>query len=208
MRIDKKETLTTVFVSALVLSNILSAKLVAIGWMVVPGGILCYAITYLISDVIGELYGKAQANKTIVYGLIGQTICSILLTITLLLPAANEAVGAAYNTALKSSLWFTVASIISYITSQAIDIRLFHGIRSKLKENKRYKWVWNNVSTIASQAVDTIVYVVIAFGIGLSYFESGAALLWQMILSQFIVKVVLAIADTPFFYLLTRRGEK
>lgn len=210
LRKDRCEWLTAVYVSTLVLSNVLSVKLITISKLIVPGGVFCYAITYLMSDVVGELYGKEQAQKMLKYGLVCQVICSALIGLTVLLPSAN-AQGEIINTVLKSNVWFTLAGLIAYIISQTIDVALFHRIREKLiDKGKGWKWVWNNVSTIISQAVDTVIYLVISFGIGMGYLwsaEQGAVLL-QMMLSQFIVKVVLAIADTPIFYILTRRRGK
>lgn len=207
---DKHFLLVTVFVSVLVVSNVLNAKLLQIGCLAVPGGVICYAITYLMSDVIGELYGKECAGRTVVYGLICQIFCTILISISLLIPSLDVAMDEAYKKALGANAWFTIAGLLAYVVSQEIDIALFHSIRRKmLQKGAKHKWVWNNVSTIVSQAVDTVIFIGVAFGMGQGYFweaELRAALL-QMCFSQYFIKVVLAIVDTPFFYLLTREKK-
>lgn len=203
MRPDKKELLFAVFVSALVLSNILAAKIITVNRLNISGGILCYCITFLISDIIGELYGKDEAKKAVVCGFICQLVCLVLIGITLYLPAANEKTGEAFDRVLKNNVWFTVASLAAYIISQTLDVKIFHSI--KAKSNKR-KWLRNNLSTFISQAADTVIYITAAFGIGLKITDFG--ILFQLIISQYIVKAVLALIDTPFFYLLTRRGKQ
>lgn len=207
---DKHFLLATVFVSALVASNVLSAKLLQIGCLVVPGGVICYAITYLMSDAIGELYGKEYAGRTVVYGLICQILCALLIGITLLIPSSDITIGEAYKKTLGTNVWFTIAGLLAYVVSQEIDITLFHSIRRKMiQKGAKHKWVWNNVSTIVSQAVDTVIFIGVAFGMGQGYFFETElrAVLLQMCLSQYLVKVVLAIVDTPFFYLLTKEKE-
>lgn len=203
MKNDKRELYTGVFVSALVLSNILSAKLLAIGPVIVPGGVLCYAVTYLMTDVIGERYGREQAEKTVLYGLVCQVICTALIALTCALPGTDGAEDAAFDEVFRSGVWFTVAGIAAYLVSQSVDVVLFHAIRDRMMaKGKRCKWLWNNISTLVSQMVDTIVYVGIGFGL---VQRSPIGLLVQMAVGQMIVKAALAIADTPIFYFLTRK---
>ena len=195
------------FVSALVTSNVLSAKLIVLGPLTVPGGVVCYAVTYLMSDVAGELYGRERSGRMLKYGFICQVLCSALTALTILLQSAD---GEQFDMLMRSNMWFTAASLAAYLVSQSVDVGLFHFIRRRmLIHGKRRKWVWNNVSTIVSQATDTAVYVLTAFGIGMGYlWDAGQyALLWQMMLGQMLVKAALAIADTPLFYLLTKRKE-
>ena len=199
------------FVAALVISNVLSAKLIQLGPLTVPGGVVCYGVTYLMTDILGELYGKETASRTVIYGLLCQIVCTLLIGLTLLLPATDKEIGEAYKVALGMNGWFTIAGLLSYVVSQMLDVEIFHGIRGRLiKKGSKYRWVWNNVSTIFSQAVDTVVFLGIAFGFGMEYlFEAELrVVLWRMMGSQYLVKVILALADTPVFYLLTRNTEK
>lgn len=201
-----KDILIALFAALLVLSNILSVKLISIGSFVVPGGIVCFAITFLISDVINELYGKSTGKRAVYIGFIAQIFCSALIALTTILPSANTDTTTAFNLIMKVNFWSVAASLISFMCASLVDIKIFHTLRARL--DGKYKWIWNNVSTIIGQILDTVIYVTIAFGIGHSLlFESNAfAVLGGMMLGQIIVKVVLALVDTPFFYLLTRES--
>ena len=73
--------------------------------------------------------------------------------------------------------------------------------------NPRWRWIWNNASTMTSQIIDTVVFVGIAFGIGFGWLFDSAMLpqLGAMMVGQYLIKFILATLYTPFFYLLTRR---
>ena len=199
-RKDNINLLCQVFVGLLVMSNILSAKLLTLGPFIVPGGILCYALTFLMLDVIGERYGEEQAKRTVLCGLFVQIICALLVQIVVWIPGQSST---NFDKALQGNWWFTLAGLVAYIISQTIGVKIFHGLRNKLiAKKKEWKWLWENISTILSQTVDTIIFIGIAYGIGL-----GAN--WEtikiMFISQVAIKTALAIIDTPIFYLLTRR---
>jgi uncharacterized integral membrane protein (TIGR00697 family) len=208
MKLKKnRDLLTALFAVLLVLSNILSVKLIPIGTVLLPGGILCFALAFLISDVINELYGKQAGKQAIYIGFIAQIFCSCLIALTTLLPSADPKTAQAFNLILKVNFWSVLASLISFLCASFVDLKVFHCLKSRLKSN--YKWVWNNLSTIIGQILDTIIYVSIAFGIGHNLFAAQDAfnILSQMILGQIVVKVILALLDTPLFYLLTKEKK-
>lgn len=200
-----KEVLTALFAALLVLSNILSAKLIPIGPVLIPGGIICFAAAFLISDVINELYGKELGKQAIFIGFVTQIVCSSLIALTVILPGVDSEMAAAFDLVMKVNFWSVVASLISFLSASFIDLKIFHTIKSKL-QNPKYKWVWNNLSTIIGQLVDTTIYVIIAFGLGhgLLWTQTAITTLGLMILGQFTVKTILAILDTPIFYWLTK----
>ena len=189
------------FVSALILSNILSYKIITIGWLSVPGGVVCYAVTFLMGDIIGEKYGKKASRDVMLYGLVCQIICSALIGLTLVLPSTNKE----FNSLLSFSIYSAIASLVSYIVAQTVDILIFHKIRDKLSANSKFKFVWNNISTITAQILDTLIFVFIAFGL---FGGLGIKILLNMILSQILVKTILALLDTPLFYLFTRNKKQ
>ena len=189
----------------LVISNVLSSKLINLGFVSIPGGIVCYAITYLATDIINEIWGSKHANRAVIYGLISQVIACSLIFLTQVLPAADQATQSAFEVILGNNFFFVVASLVSYIISQLLDVYLFQ----KLRQATRYKWIRNNVSTIVSQAVDSIVYLTIAFGIGYMWlFNGNIGVLVKMFAGQLLVKIALALLDTPFFYLFTRKVKE
>lgn len=203
---DKLVIVNAIFVVSLVISNVVSAKILQLGPLQVPGAALCYCITFLCTDIIGELFGKEQANKTVMLGFVCQCLASALILFTQFLPCADYAVetSQAYNTLLGTNWKFFLASMTAYFISQKLDVYIFHGIRDKYiakhGSTKGGRWIWNNVGTMTSQLVDTIIFITIAFA-------GTVPDLKVMIISQYVFKVGLALLDTPFFYLFTSRRE-
>ncbi len=204
-RKDDNAFLTAVFVTALVLSNILGAKLLTFGPVSVPGGVLCYAVTFLVVDVIGQRSGKQVAERTVLIGLFCQLLAVFLIGLTLCLPTSDSEIGRAFQTALGFNRWFVLGGVLAYLVSQTIDVKIFHSIKDRLEgKGKTCKWVWNNASTLVSQAIDTVIFIGVAFGFGM---RMPFVQLGWLALSQYLVKMILALLDTPIFYILTRSRE-
>ena len=206
-----------VFVVALVISNVVTAKLFATGInlfgspLTLPGAALCYAITFLATDVIGEIWGKKEANRTVRWGFVGQVVATLLIVMTQYLPAADPEAQAAYERLLGQNWIFVIGSMVAYFASQSWDVFFFHKIRDKFiakhGSTDGGRWIWNNASTMTSQIIDTVLFIGISFGIGFGWFFDRAMWpsLFAMMLGQYALKFILAALDTPFFYLLTRR---
>ena len=200
MKLNKLIVLNGFFVMSLLVSNVTASKIISIGNLIVPAAVVAYAITFLCTDVIGELYGKEEANKTVRLGFILQLFSIGLLYVAIKLPPAPFIVeyNEVFQQVLGQSLRVVIASLIAYTISQFNDVYIFH----KLKDihGSKHKWLRNNLSTITSQLIDTSIFITIAFyGI--------VPNLWALILGQFTIKVVLALLDTPFFYLLTKKSS-
>ena len=204
--------LITLFVSALITSNIISSNGMIftnlyIGniQLLAPAAVLAYAITFLMTDIIGQIWGKKQANFTVLCGFIAQCLCTILIYFTPII-FKRWFVGSDTYTALNSLGWFTIGSLVAYSCSQTWDVFIFHKIKDWAKDKfgeekyNKQRWLWNNGSTMTSQIIDTIIFIGIGFGIGLHM--SGNDLLGLMI-GQYCIKFVIALLDTPFFYLFT-----
>lgn len=208
-----------VFVVALVISNVVTAKLFATGInlfgspLALPGAALCYAITFLATDVIGEIWGKDEANRTVRWGFIGQVLATILIILTQKLPASDPEAQAAYDRLLGQNWIFVIGSMVAYFASQSWDVFFFHKIRDKYiakhGNTAGGRWIWNNGSTMTSQIIDTVLFIGISFGIGFGWlFDPQMHIsLLSMMIGQYVLKFILAALDTPFFYLLTRRGR-
>lgn len=203
--------LTIIFVTSLIVSNIVTGKLVCTGFyfmnnqMVLPGAMFCYALTFLMTDVIGEIWGKQEANDCVKLGLIAQVIALVLIQLTKYLPSYDINMQNAYNMVLGQGWIYVIASLIAYWTAQSWDVFIFHKIRNIFKGNSCYKWIWNNVSTMTSQMIDTLIFITIAFGLGYGWLWDKPKMLLLMVIGQYLFKFILAVLDTPFFYLLTRR---
>lgn len=209
--------LRMIFAVSLVVSNVVTAKLVRTGitlfgtQLTVPGAVLCYAITFLMTDVIGEIWGKKEADKTVLQGFICQTIATILIVLTGFLPTDNDEMQTAYNALLGQNYVFVIGSLVAYFASQSWDVWVFHKIRNryiaKHGSTAHGRWIWNNASTMTSQIIDTVLFIGISFGIGFGWLFNKEMLptLSAMMVGQYGVKLILAALDTPFFYLLTRK---
>ena len=211
--------LNTLFTTALVISNVVTAKLFRTGMtlfgtdLILPGAAICYACTFLITDVIGEIWGRAQAAKSVLYGFASQIFASALIWMTEKMPAADPSMQEAYHRLLGLNMLFVTASLIAYFASQLWDIWLFHKVRDwylhKHGGTTAARWIWNNVSTITSQIIDTVLFIGIVFGIGFRWFWKSE--MWTplaaTIVGQYLFKFLLAILDTPIFYLLTRNSR-
>ncbi len=186
--------LTAFFVVSLVISNIIAGKVVQIGWIEIPAAVIAYPVTFICTDVVGEIWGKKEANFLVRLGFMVQMFSLALIYAAVFLPPAPYMAGFqdSFSVTLLSSGRFVLASMAAYLIAQTVDVELFHWVKGRF----RPKWMRNNM-TIFSQLIDTTIFITIAF-IGV------VPNLLVMIASQYIVKVVITIADTPLFYYLTR----
>lgn len=201
------------FAVGLVISNVVTAKLIMTGislfgvMVTLPGAALCYAITFLMTDVIGEIWGKKEANTTVLLGFICQVLASVLIIFTKYLPAVDPATQDAYNMILGQNYIFVIGSLVAYFASQTWDVWVFHKIRDRFEHEHSKRWIWNNASTMTSQIIDTVLFIGISFGFGFGWFfdRSMWPTLGAMMIGQYVLKFILAACDTPFFYLMTRK---
>ena len=190
--------LNGIFITSLLIANVVSAKIVTFGGLVIPAAIVAYPLTFLMTDVIGEIWGKEQANQSVKLGFICQLISLILIGLAIILPVAPFADNQAeFKGIMAQSFRVVAASLVAYYCSQSWDVWVFHKIREKGTGNK---WLRNNLSTMTSQIIDTAIFITIAF-IG------TVPNIWVMIGSQYLIKCIYALLDTIPFYYLTRGSE-
>lgn len=189
--------LNTLFATAVVMANVTAAKIIQVGWFVTTSGMFAYAATFLITDIIDEIWGKKEAHRAIWYGFWAQILALIISGTALALPVAPFAKeGHVHLSAvLGQSFRVVLASMVAYWLSQSWDVFIFTKL-GKLTKGK-HKWLRNNLSTVGSQLLDTAIFITIAF-------YGRVPNIWQMIISQWLLKMICALLDTPFFYLLTR----
>lgn len=190
--------LNGIFITSLLIANIVSAKIVTFGGLVIPAAIVAYPLTFLMTDIIGEIWGKQQANQSVKLGFICQLTSLVLIGLAILLPVAPFADNQAeFKGIMSSSFRVVAASLIAYYCSQSWDVWIFHKIREKGTGNK---WLRNNISTMTSQIIDTAIFITIAF-------YGTVPNIWVMIGSQYLIKCIYALLDTIPFYYLTRGSE-
>jgi uncharacterized integral membrane protein (TIGR00697 family) len=188
--------LATLFVTCLITANIITVKLISVWGWVVPAGIIAYPLTFLFTDVITELYGRKTASRVVWLGF-GASILMVILVIGagLLKPAAIWEGQAAYESVLGMVPRIVLASMIAYLVSQHHDVFAFSFWRRKTKA--RFLWLRNNASTMVSQALDTGLFITIAF-----WGTVPNNILVNMLVTQYVIKLVIAALDTPFCYLM------
>ena len=193
--------LNGLFITSLLIANVVSSKIVYFWGLTVPAAIVAYPLTFLMTDVIGEIWGKEEANRTVKIGFICQIISLFLIVIAIFLPIAPFADNQReFNLILGSSFRVVVASMCAYLCSQTWDVWIFHKIRdmyiSKFGSRVGGRWIWNNVSTMTSQIIDTAIFITVAF-------YGVVPDIYEMIFSQYCIKLIYAALDTVPFYLMT-----
>ncbi|WP_425446919.1 queuosine precursor transporter [Dethiothermospora halolimnae] len=185
--------LSCLFVTLLVVSNIIASKIMIIGGLMGPAAVLCYAFTFAISDTMAEVWGKEKTTYIVRLGFLASIVAAILIKVAIAMPASpfwkNQS---EYSLILGSNIRMVIASMLAYLASQHHDIWAFHFWKGKTKG--KYLWIRNNMSTLISQIIDTVIFILVAFyGLGMP--------LLTMIRDQYILKIIIAIGDTPLVYL-------
>ena len=196
---DNLILISAIFIMSLLVANVVAGKVVDLFGFIVPAAVVAYAITFLCTDVVGEIWGKEEANKLVKVGFISQVFALILITLAMKLPPAvfAQEYSSQFNVVLGQSARVVFSSLTAYLISQFNDVFIFHKLKEKTKG--KHKWLRNNLSTMTSQLIDTAIFITIAF------YGEVPNLAW-MIFSQYFIKFCLALLDTPFFYFLTRKN--
>lgn len=160
-------------------------------------GILPYPITFLITDLISEIYGKKKANQVVTAGIFASFFSMGILRMANVVPAlSNSPVDdATFQTVFALSPVAVLASMMAYLGAQFVDIRLYHFWKKLTKG--RMLWLRNNFSTFSSQFIDTFSVISLLSLFGVLEWD----LFWGLVLSGFLFKVFVAALDTPLLYL-------
>ncbi|MEC9195084.1 MAG: queuosine precursor transporter [Bacteroidota bacterium] len=206
--------LAALFITSLVVSNLIFQKFFY--WYPFDGkifgsrlfelsvGILPYPITFLITDLISEIYGKIAANRVVTAGIFASFFSMGILLIANYVPAMESSPvdNATFTQVFSLSPLAVLASMIAYLLAQFVDIRIYH-FWKKLTDGKML-WLRNNFSTFASQFLDTFSVVCLLSVFGVLPWD----LFFGLVLSGFIFKVIVALLDTPILYLLVWMFKK
>lgn len=200
--------LAALFITSLVVSNLIFQKffywypfqstLFGSQLFELSVGILPYPITFLITDLISEIYGKEKANQVVVAGIFASFFSMAILLMADAVPAMDSSPidDNTFKKVFSLSPLAVLASMLAYLAAQFIDIRIYHFW--KQLTGGRMLWLRNNFSTFSSQFLDTFLVVGL-----LSIFKILPwDLFWGLVLSGFLFKVLVALLDTPLLYLL------
>ena len=195
------------FMTSLVVSNLIFKKffyyypfdvsIFGVKLFEISVGILPYPITFLITDLISEIYGKKKANEVVVGGIIASFFAMGILFIANMVPATDwsPVTYTLFSKVFGSAAIAVFASMMAYLLAQFIDIQIYH--YWKRLTGGKHLWLRNNCSTFLSQLVDTstVLLLLCAFG------EIEWDLFVGLLLAGFLFKVFIAALDTPFLYL-------
>ena len=161
-----------------------------------------YSSIFFATDLLSERYGKQEATRAVMIGFLVSIIFIVMVSLSLFyLPATSpetspialrmhEATATLFNFTPR----FVIGSLLAYFISQRFDVWIFHVLKNRTQGN--HLWLRNNVSTVLSQAIDTLIYgLVVWWGI-VDLFTA-----MQLALAKYFFKVIIAIIDTPFIYL-------
>ncbi|MBT8395224.1 MAG: queuosine precursor transporter [Flavobacteriaceae bacterium] len=199
--------LGALFITSLVVSNLIFQKffywypfnieIFGTKLFEISVGILPYPITFLITDLISEIYGKKRANDVVIAGIFASFFSMLIVytanavSATTWSPVGDDM----FKTVFGSTAIAVFASMMAYLLAQFIDIHIYHFWKRLTKG--RHLWLRNNFSTFLSQFVDTFAVLFLLCSFGKIEWSNFSGLL----VSGFVFKVLVAMTDTPFLYL-------
>ena len=159
-------------------------------------GILPYPITFLITDIISEVYGKKKANQVVTAGIFASFFSLLIVYVSSAVPATDWSPidDTLFDKVFGATAVAVFASMMAYLIAQYVDISIFH-FWKRLTKGK-HLWIRNNFSTFLSQFIDTFTVLLLLCSFG----KIDWALFGPLLLSGFLFKVLIAACDTPFLY--------
>ena len=193
--------LAGIFIASLVSCNLIFQKFFTwspfgIYTFEISVGILPYPITFLVTDLISELYGQKKADQVVISGLIASVFIMVVVLIANAVPSTpwSPVSDDLFQKVFGLQGFAVFASMVAYLSAQFIDVRIFH-FWKKLTKGK-HLWLRNNGSTVVSQFVDTAAVLVLLCATGAIEWERFLPLLEN----GFLFKVLVALIDTPIIY--------
>lgn len=195
--------LAALFITSLVVSNLIFQKFFywdffGLYTFKISVGILPYPITFLITDLISEIYGKKKANQVVMVGIFASFFSMAIIYVANNVPAIDTSpIGdELFTKVFGLSPIAVLASMIAYLFAQFIDIRIFHFWKDYT--NGKHLWLRNNFSTFTSQFIDTLTVLLLLCSFGVLPWN----IFYDLLISGFLFKVLIALLDTPVLYLV------
>jgi uncharacterized integral membrane protein (TIGR00697 family) len=193
--------LAGLFICSLVVSNLIFQKFFVwdffgIYTFEISVGILPYPITFLITDLISEVYGKKKANQVVTAGIFASFFSLLIVYLANSVTATewSPVSDSLFTLVFGATVVAVFASMMAYLLAQYIDIHIFHFWKRVTKG--KHLWLRNNFSTFSSQFVDTFTVLFLLC----SFNKISWDLFGSLLLSGFLFKVIVAAIDTPFLY--------
>jgi len=182
------------FVAVLMIANTTAGKLITVGPLVVSAALIIFPLSYILGDILTEVYGYKATRKVVWTGFAALALMSLMYWVIQILPYPpfweNQA---AYETILGAVPRITLASMIAYFCGEFINSFILS--KMKVWMNGKHLWVRTIASTVAGEGVDTILFMFVAF-VGLIPLEA----ILILIASEYVIKVAYEVAATPLMY--------
>lgn len=175
-----------------ILGSFIGNKQVALGPLAVEAGIFSFLLLVVLASATSELYGKATANRMVLWGFVPLILSMAIVALVLALPAADKMEPArleAFNTILGQAPRLMVAGLIAYGISQLLNVTIFNALRGRTGEGKMVA-VRGAIASALSQIIDTLLFITISF--------LGVFPIANLLMGQMLAKVVLSIVLVPF----------
>jgi queuosine precursor transporter len=188
---------------AVIIANIQVIKTVQLFGLTSSLGNIVYATSFLATDILSENHGKKDAGKAVGIGFLSLVSLTLFMNIALWFePASIDFSQESMETLYALLPRIALASFVAYGVSQAHDVWAYAWLKRR-RPDSRWIWLRNNASTMISQAIDSLIFVAIAF-IGIV----PAREFWEIALTTYVLKWIVAAADTPLVYLAARWHRK
>ncbi len=194
--------MAVLFVTCLVVANIIIVKLISLGPIILPAGIVIFPFNYIFGDILTEVYGYRQARRVIWLGFICNFVAVVAFWVVGFLPGAPGWDGqSAYERILGNTPRFLGASFLAYIAAEFAN----SFVLAKMKIWTGGKWLWTRTigSTVVGQGLDTVVFLGIAF-----WGAMPLNVLGVLILSHWLAKTTYEALATPLTYAIVNFLKK
>ncbi|MDA3900103.1 MAG: queuosine precursor transporter [Spirochaetes bacterium] len=194
-KIFGKKGLYALIVANIILCNIQVTKTIQLFGFVVTLGNVLYGSIFLATDLLSEFFGKKEARRGVILGFFFMVFMTVVMQFALYFVPTQDgrAVHEALATIFSVMPRIAIGSLAAYLLSQLHDVWAFNYWKNKTAGKKL--WLRNNLSTLVSQAIDSLIFCLIAF------WGMEQSILIEIIITTYVMKVFVAVADTPFIYL-------
>jgi uncharacterized integral membrane protein (TIGR00697 family) len=188
---------------AIIIANIQVLKTIELFGITATLGNIVYASSFLITDILSENYGKKDARKAVYIGFGALIVMTILMNLALFFrPSSEDFAQGSLVTLFSIMPRIAIGSLTAYMISQLHDVWAYNYWRKKVP-GTRWIWLRNNLSTMVSQLIDTLIFTFIAF-----YGIFEGKILFEIIVSTYLLKWIVAALDTPFIYIASSWKRK
>ena len=198
--------LAALFIASLVTSNLIFQKffywypfnmeIYGVKLFEVSVGLLPYPLTFLITDILSEIYGKRKANEVVIAGIFASFFSLLIIYVSKEVPATSwsQVNDNTFVNVFGAAPLAVLASMMAYLFAQFIDIRVYHFWKDFTQG--KHLWLRNNFSTFSSQFIDTATVLILLCSFGIINWDK----FWGLMISGVVFKMIIALLDTPFLY--------